>query len=245
MKRAERFYRAHNNTERWTGFRVKVETSDLYIRAERDLSAEAEAVVRLLRDELRAQIARQGSFLTSYTPVERHEGCHEIVAMMYDASERAGVGPMAAVAGAVAEITGRALLDASGELIVENGGDVWMTLSRPARVSVYSGDHAFRGLALAIDPSMTPCGVCTSSGRIGPSFSFGRADAATVIAPSAALADALATEVCNRVAREEDMEGAASFAMGSGAVGVLIVLRDRLLALGEVELADLSRRASS
>lgn len=243
MKRAERFYRASPDTERWTSFRVKVETSDLYVRASRDLSAEAEAIVRLLRDELRAQIALQGSFHTSYTPVERREGCPEIASMMYDASEKAGVGPMAAVAGAVAEMTGRALLGESVEIIVENGGDVWMKLSRPALVSVYPGIDAFRGLALVIDPSMTPCGVCTSSARIGPSFSFGRADAATVIAPTAALADALATEVCNRVTREEDMEDAASFAMGRGARGVLIVLRDRLLALGQVELADISRGA--
>lgn len=245
MMRADRFYRASPDTERWTSFRVKVETSDLYIRASRDLSVPAERIVRLLREELRAQIDRQGSFHTSFTPVERLEGSREIVSMMYDASEHAGVGPMAAVAGAVAEMTGRALSGDSEELIVENGGDVWMKLSRPSLVSLYPGGLAFRGLSLAIDPAMTPCGVCTSSARIGPSFSFGRADAATVIAPSAALADALATEVCNRVTREEEMEDAAAFAMSCGAAGVLIVLRDRLLALGRVELADLSKGAKS
>ncbi|TFH38083.1 MAG: UPF0280 family protein [Chrysiogenales bacterium] len=219
---------------------MKVETSDLFIRAGSNLSGIAEPVVRSLRDDIWKHIERQGSFLSSYTPVEPLSGCPDVVSMMYEASERAGVGPMAAVAGAVAEMTGRKLAAYSEEIIIENGGDVWMKINRPSRVSVFPGGHSFKGVALAIDPSLTPCGVCTSSARIGPSFSFGRADAATVIAPSAALADALATEVCNRVTDEEDMQEAAAFGMRHGAAGVLIICHDRLLALGGVELADIS-----
>ena len=80
--------------------------------------------------------------------------------------------------------------------------------------------------------------MCTSSARIGPSLSFGKADAATIIAPDAALADAIATEVCNRVKNEDDMEKAAERGMECGASGVVIIYRDRLLARGEVELAE-------
>ena len=80
--------------------------------------------------------------------------------------------------------------------------------------------------------------MCTSSARIGPSLSFGRADAATIIASDAALADAIATEVCNRVRSEEDMEDAAARGMECGAAGVVIIYRDRLVARGEVELAS-------
>jgi ApbE superfamily uncharacterized protein (UPF0280 family) len=238
MKRAERFYRDFTDTARWRSFRVRVETSDLYIRANKDLSAPAEETVRRLRKQIRAHIERQDSFHTSFTPVERLEGCPDIINIMYNASEQAGVGPMAAVAGAVAEITGRKLADLSEELIIENGGDIWMKLSRPAVATIYPGGYYFDNVALKIRPDQTPCGICTSSARIGLSFSFGRADAATVIAPGAALADAIATEVCNRVTSEDDMEYAASFGIDCGASGVIIVYRDRLVAKGDVELTD-------
>jgi uncharacterized protein len=145
---------------------------------------------------------------------------------------------MAAVAGAVAEVVGRELMDNSEEIIIENGGDIWMRTTRPASVSIYPGGHYFDAVALKIHPDRTPCGICTSSARIGLSFSFGKADAATVIAPGAALADAIATEVCNRVQSEETMEDAADNGMRCGATGVVVIYRDRLAARGNVELTD-------
>jgi ApbE superfamily uncharacterized protein (UPF0280 family) len=236
MKRAERFYRDYTETGRWKSFRVKVDTSDLYIRADRDLSEEAEQIVRGLRDRLWEHVDRQGEFHTSLAPIRRLPGCPAIVTMMYDASERAGVGPMAAVAGAVAELTGRALEPMCREIIIENGGDIWMKLEEPAAVTIFPGGHYFDTVALKLYPRQTPCGVCTSSARIGPSLSFGKADAATIIAADAALADAIATEVCNRVQGEEDMEDAAGRGMECGAAGVVIIYRDRLVARGDVEL---------
>jgi hypothetical protein len=238
MKRAERFYRDFTESARWKSFRVRVETSDLFIRADKDLSGPAEEIIRRLRKQIRDHIERQDTFHTSLTPVERLKGCPQIISTMYEASERAGVGPMAAVAGAVAEITGRELSDRTEELIIENGGDIWMKLSRPAIVSIFPGGYYFDRVALRIQSNQTPCGICTSSARIGLSFSFGRADAATVIASDAALADAIATEVCNRVQSEDDMESAASYGMDRGACGVIIVYRDRLVARGDVELTD-------
>jgi ApbE superfamily uncharacterized protein (UPF0280 family) len=241
MKRAERFYRDFTESARWISFRVRIETSDLYIRADKDLSEAADEIIRRLRKEIRGQIERQNAFHTSLAPVERLEGCPAVISMMYEASERADVGPMAAVAGAIAELTGRELADRTEELIIENGGDIWMKLLRPAVVIIYPGGHYLDRVALRIQPERTPCGICTSSSRIGLSFSFGRADAATVIAPDAALADAIATEVCNRVKSEDDMESAASYGLDRGASGVIIVYRDRLVARGDVELTDPDR----
>lgn len=238
MKRAERRYRDFTDTARWKSFRVKVETSDLYVRAAQDLSREIEDIVRRVRCEILDHIGKQNEFLTSYTPVERLEGCPDIIAMMYDASVRAGIGPMAAVAGAVAQTVGRELAGYPGEIIIENGGDIWMRLTDPAAVSIFPGGHYFGAVSLNIRPGDTPCGVCTSSARIGLSFSFGKADAATVIAPDAALADAIATEVCNRVQSEETMEDAADYGMRCGATGVVIIYRDCLAARGGVELTE-------
>lgn len=217
---------------------MKVETSDLYIRGGSDLSSHAEKIVRRLRNEIGRHIEMQNEFLTSFAPVERLAGCPDIITLMYDASELAGVGPMAAVAGAVAEAVGRELSEYTDELIIENGGDIWMKIAAPASVSIYPGGHYFDSVALKIIPGRTPCGICTSSARIGHSFSFGKADAATVISPGAAVADAIATEVCNRVKSEDDMTDAALFGMERGADGVVIIYRDRLVAQGAVELAD-------
>ena len=215
-----------------------METSDLYIRADKDLSVRAKTMVRSLREDIRGQIERQSEFFASFTPVKRLPGCPSIIAMMYDASEKAGVGPMAAVAGAISDTVGRDLADLSEELIVENGGDIWMNITRPAVATIYPGGYYFNGVALRIYPGPTPCGICTSSARIGLSLSFGKADAATVIAHDAALADAIATEVCNRVAGVDDLEDAASYGIRCGAAGVVIIYRDRLVAQGDIELTD-------
>ncbi len=238
MKQAERFYRNFAETTRWHSFRVRVETSDLYIRADSDLSGPAERIVRALRDDVRRHIERQDSFLFSFAPVERLETCPEIITLMYNASEKAGVGPMAAVAGALAQLVGLELSQLSEEVIVENGGDIWMKITRPALTAVYPGGHNFSAIALRLQPEQTPCGICTSSARIGPSFSYGKADAATIISSNAALSDALATGACNRVKCEEDMEEAAAYAMSCGASGAVVIFRDRLVALGAVELAN-------
>ncbi len=241
MKLAERFYRNFTESARWASYRVRVETSDLYIRTGTDLSLLAGQIVQKLRQDIRLHIERQNEFLHSYTPVERVKKYQQIIGLMYDASERVGVGPMATVAGAVAQVVGLELARVSEEVIIENGGDIWMKINKPALAAIYPGGNSFDAVALKLRPEQTPCGICTSSGRIGPSFSYGRADAVTIISSSAALSDAIATGACNKVNREEDMAGAAAFAMECGASGVMIIFRDRLVALGDVELADPSK----
>jgi ApbE superfamily uncharacterized protein (UPF0280 family) len=219
MRYAERFYRDFSGTERWTSFRVKIETSDLYVR------------VTEARDALRGHIAGQECFLSSFDPVPRMEAGHPVIAAMYRASEAAGVGPMAAVAGAIAEHAGRAILDSSGEVLVENGGDIWLAVRDAVTLAVYAGASRFSGaLGIRMAPERTPAGVCTSSGRVGHSFSFGKADAVTVIATDAALA-------ANLVHGEDDLEEAAAYAMAvQGVRGILVIRGDRMLAQGEIEL---------
>ena len=183
MGRAGHFYREFSGTRRWTSFRVKVETSDIYVRAYGDFSEVMGGLVEEARRAVRSQIERQESFLTSFDPVPRMKDAHPVVEAMYRASEAAGVGPMAAVAGAIAEYAGRALLERSPEVLVENGGDIWLSAREAVTLAVYAGGSRFTGnLGIRMAPESTPAGVCTSSGRVGPSFSFGRADAATVIA---------------------------------------------------------------
>ncbi len=237
MIHRRRVYRDFTASPRWTAFAVKVETTDLYIRAARDLSALAGETVRRLRRELREHIERHPDFLSSYSPLPAPKTAPEAAAMMYRAADIAGTGPMAAVAGAIAELTGKALLGESEEVIVENGGDIWMKLNEPAAAALYAGEFRFAGkLKIRVAPEDTPCGICTSSAVIGPSVSFGKADAVTVTARDAALADALATECCNRIRGEEDIDASLAYAMEKGATGIVAVYRDLLGVSGSIEL---------
>lgn len=212
------------------------------IRALCDLSEEAEKLVRELRQLLREHIAAQDEFLTSLSPVKRLDGIPAIVQTMYCASELAYVGPMAAVAGAIAEYTGRALLDKTEEIIVENGGDIWLSLKAPVTVGMYAGRSPFSSkLGIMVRPEQTPMGMCTSSGKVGHSLSFGKADAVTICAKDAALADAVATETCNRIRGEEDLKSAIDFALSiRGVSAALAILDDRIAIKGDIELLNIS-----
>ncbi len=147
---------------------------------------------------------------------------------------------MAAVAGAIAERVGRGLMPESTEVVVENGGDLFMSITRPRRVAVFAGESPLSmKLALEIAPGETPLGIATSSATVGPSVNFGKADAAVVLAPNAALADAAATALGNRVRSRGDLEPALAWVLGiEGVRGALVVLGDQFAAQGGIDLAE-------
>lgn len=240
MKFSDKFYRESTTGSRWKDFQVKVETTDLLIKAGIDLSEKADMIVRKLRKELRDHIKIQQEFLTSLNPVERLPNRPEIINMMYEASETAGVGPMAAVAGAIAELTGMELREHSGEIIIENGGDIWMNISEPVVLNLFSGKFSFASeTCIKMHPQDSPIGVCTSSARVGYSISLGKADAAVIICKSSCMADAIATETCNRVISEESITEAISFAVDLEPVkGAIIVFRDKMALQGDIELTE-------
>jgi len=238
MSNTARFYRDFTNTQRWTSFRVCVATTDLYIRARSDFSESVRKTVIQLRREIEDHIELYPDFFSSYTPLEQQKTDSLVVQRMYRASAATGVGPMAAVAGALSEYVGREIAPLSDEIIVENGGDIWLSLQEPVSVSVYAGNSPFTdSLAMRITSSQTPLSICTSSGRIGHSLSFGEADAATVLSPDAALADAAATATGNLVHSAEDLTRAVEFAMSiDGVTGAIVLYGDKLAAMGAVEL---------
>lgn len=240
IKYGERFYRDFSGSARWTTFRVKVETTDLYVRATGDFTAQIRSITERLREQLRAHIERQDPFLSSFTPVPRLDIVPEVVTRMYHASELAGVGPMAAVAGTIAALIGEEISPECDELVIENGGDIWLSVREPVTMGIFAGYSKFSGrLGIRITPENTPLGICCSSGKYGHSTSFGRADAVTVFSGDAALADAVATEASNRVKREEDLPAALEYAMAvRGVTGILAVMGDSLAVRGNVELIE-------
>jgi len=167
------------------------------------------------------------------------EDAPKIVREMANSAQKVGVGPMAAVAGAIAEGVGRELIEFSPEVIVENGGDIFLKILKRRLVGVYAANSPFTGrIALQIEPEETPLGICTSSGRVGPSLSFGRADAVIVLSPSAALADAAATAIGNLIKEAGDIPKGIAFAQGiAGLKGVVIIKEDKMGVWGEIKIS--------
>lgn len=221
-------------------FTVTEKETDLYIRATSDLERKARRIVHKYRRQLEGYIEKEPAFQTSLKSISVPSNAPAIVKQMAEAAQAAGVGPMASVAGAIAECVGRELLEFSPEIIVENGGDIFLKVSHRRIVGIYAGDSPLTGkLGIQIEARDTPLGVCTSSGTVGHSLSFGRADAAVVLAPSAALADAAATAIGNRVSRKEDIAGAIEFARGiPGLRGVVIIIGGDIGVQGDVKLCE-------
>jgi hypothetical protein len=192
------------------------------------------------RQQIEYYITRDPRFLTALKPIAIELGAPAIVKRMAQASRKAGVGPMASVAGAIAEYTGRDLLRKGyRDVIIENGGDIFLRARSARYVGVYAGpSQRWQGLRLVIRAKDTPVGICTSSGTLGHSLSFGRADSAVVIAKNATLADAVATATGNMVQAKSDLERALSFAHAiPGVLGVLIILGNTLASRGTILLS--------
>lgn len=233
-------YRAAMRAEGLVYFRVTEGETDLYIGAAQDLSVQALAAVREARALVTDIIGRRPSFQKSLSPLEPFGDEPEWILKMYRAGRTAGTGPMAAVAGMVAEYTARALLSLSPETVVENGGDVFMTGIRERTVAIVAGSSPLSGkLGLKVVPG-PGLSVCTSSGTYGHSLSFGKADAAVVVAADAALADAAATMLGNRCKNAGCLEGAVEWAAAlPGVTGAVAVMGDTLAAAGKIEFVAL------
>jgi ApbE superfamily uncharacterized protein (UPF0280 family) len=227
-------------------FKVRVKETDLFIHAGHHLEALALDLTLKYRSYIEAYIRHHPGFSDSLIPVQEDRHAPAIVRDMIEAGRKARVGPMAAVAGAVAEYVGRELLTRSPDVIVENGGDIFIRTDDPATIAVFAGNSPLSmKVGLKINGSGHGVGVCTSSGTIGHSLSFGSADAVCVVSSSCALADASATAVGNVVRSAADIKRALAFGKKiSGIEGILIIRGDRLGAWGSLEIVPIGRQPS-
>lgn len=236
-------YRSKISAGDLRSYRVVEKESDLRIASRGDHSEQALAALRAERAELESYIAAFPNFLGSLEPVAIHERAPAVVRMMAEAGWRAQVGPMAAVAGALAERVGTRLLTRSPEVLVENGGDVFARVTRERVIAIDAGPASALSwkLGIRISPDMGAFGVCTSSGTHGGSLSFGRADAACAVASSAALADAAATAIGNCVSDADDIEvGLTRARTIAGLRGAIIIVGNHLGAWGNIELVEIA-----
>ncbi|HEY97343.1 MAG TPA: UPF0280 family protein [Dehalococcoidia bacterium] len=224
-------------------FQVTVKETNLYIRAASNLQRKAQKAVIKYREQLEKYIGKNPAFKESLEPLPIDDNAPHVVKMMLEAGEEAGVGPMAAVAGAIAECVGKELLEYSPEVIVENGGDIFLKSLKKRVVGIYAGESLLSGkIGLEIDPKDTPLGVCTSSGTVGHSLSYGKADAMVVVASSATLADAAATAIGNRVKKADDITTAIVFGGDiNGIKGLVIIKGDTIGVHGDISLCQIAR----
>jgi hypothetical protein len=233
-----RTYRRLVSTGRLTSFAVVVKETDLLVHAALDLREAARELVLEHRGYLEAYIRQYPEFLQTLVPWSLRGPRPAVVADMIAAAAAAGVGPMAAVAGAVAERVGRGLLQSSAEVIVENGGDVFLKKTGTATVAIFAGKSPLSlRIGVRIACGDAPLSVCTSSGTVGHSLSFGRADAVCIVSRSCALADAAATAVGNLVGTKADIaKGIERGRAIPGVEGIVIVVADQVGFWGGVEV---------
>ncbi len=236
-----RAYRRLVHAEGLVKFGVTVRQSDLAIWARRELRAEAAAALQAVRAELEGYIRRQPEFRDSLLPVDPLPDAPRVIVAMCRAGKAAGVGPMAGVAGAVAQVVAEALAPYSPEVVVENGGDVYLLTQTQRRVVVVAPGSKLSGRLAMLVPAGEKLSVCTSSGRHGPSLSLGRADAAVVVSPDGALADAVATALGNRVRGRSDIKAALEWAAAiDNVVHAMVLCGSQFGAVGNLEIVPVS-----
>lgn len=213
--------------------------TDLQILTDKPLEKDfVKEKIRLYRWDIENYINKDSRFLTALKPMEVELTAPAIVKEMSNSAKRANVGPMAAVAGAVAEFLGRDLLKKGyKDVIIENGGDIFLKIRKSRHIGIYAGNsRLWNKLALTIKAKDTPLGVCTSSGTIGHSLSFGRADSVVIISRDTVLADSVATATANRVNSKADLGKAMDFARSiKGICGVIIIFKENLVSWGKIQ----------
>ena len=208
--------------------RFQLKETTVTIMAKERYIEVAKQAIREHRGHLERYIRSDPFFQITLEPYQAQKNVPEIVKRMCEASNAIGVGPMAAVAGAIAELAVEAMMRAGAtHAIVDNGGDIALVNDVPIIVGIYAGDSPIQDLAMQIEPRDSLMGICTSSGRIGHSISFGNSDAATVISSSAALADAAATALGNTIKKdiERAFDGIKNI---DGIDGALIIYGDSI-----------------
>lgn len=237
----ERFYRRRVRSRGLVSFQVAVRETDLYVSAEKRLEEQTKDLIFDARHQIETYIRLHPEFLTTLGPFPPDPHAPPLVREMIEATAKLGVGPMASVAGAIAQHVGQGLLRSTSQVIVENGGDIFLKVGRRAKVSIFAGDSPLsEKIGIVVSPEDMPLGVCSSSATVGHSFSKGAADAGCVLASCAAYADGAATALCNMIQNPKDLNRIGAWAAKKGGIlGVVAILGDKLATWGNIELAAL------
>lgn len=213
MEYINRIYRSHFQQERWHFFGVQYKESDLYIGVEKNswhpqMPIFANQQLQALRQEMDHWIIQHPEYAQALKPINIPQNGPLIFQEMAQVALLTGIGPMSAIAGAVAEHIGKAIKKQFNvvEILVENGGDIYADIQQELDVSVFAGRSPLsEKVGLSIPATYSSLGICTSSGTIGPSLSFGKADAVMIVCQDVKLADSYATAFANQIQTVNDI----------------------------------------
>lgn len=246
MKKIEpRFYRHGMGEDRFHSFIVCYKDSDLWIGIDKNSYCDemvefTKQKLITIRSQIESYIIQHPEFESSFYPIKIQSNATEIILTMAKAAEKANTGPMAAVAGAISEYLANEIQNeyAIEEIAIENGGDLYLSLKRNMVLSVYAGTSPLSGkIGIEIPAKETPLGVCTSAGTVGPSVSFGKADAVVVACKNTATADTYATAIGNKVKSSENIEKELNICnTHPDILSLLIVCNDKMGIKGKYEL---------
>lgn len=221
----------------------EINLGETHIRLKTDLAKHnLKHYIYSIRSDLKKYISRNQDFLLTIEPLKlKDESLPLIIKTMNKSSTIADVGPMACVAGAISELSLNYLIENdSKNSIIENGGDIALVNSKTTLCGIYSNNKILgNDIAFEIKPQKNPLGICTSSGKIGHSISFGTSDSVTVISKSASLADGLATRIANDVVGQTSEDKVANALETSENFkeyihGVLIISDDNIGTIGKL-----------
>ncbi|PKN85739.1 MAG: hypothetical protein CVU51_08310 [Deltaproteobacteria bacterium HGW-Deltaproteobacteria-1] len=237
MKYEERIYRSLINKDNLISYNVKILESDLFISSDTNLSEQVTKSLIIHRKSLENYIKTNPQFRTSLVPIKENNLAPPIVRDMIKKSKICGVGPMASVAGAIAEFVGNDLIGLTDSLIIENGGDIFLKVKHQVTVGIFAGESTLSyKFNIIVKPEETPLGICTSSATVGPSLSFGIADAVCVTSRSATLADAAASAIGNRVKNKKDIKPSLDYGIEiPGVLGIVIIVGSDMGAIGDIQ----------
>jgi ApbE superfamily uncharacterized protein (UPF0280 family) len=241
FKSRKRSYRNLISKDNLAAFRVTVKETDLFVQATTPLEDITRELVLEKRGYIENYINRHPEFVRTLAPWRVSGPEPAIIGHMAIAGETAGVGPMAAVAGAIAEHVGFDLLKYSDEVVVENGGDVFLKLDAPVTVGIFAGGSplSFR-IGVRMESMGKPISICTSSGTVGHSMSLGKADAVCVVSDSCPLADAAATAIGNQVKSKAHIQRAVDFGKHiKGVNGIVVIIDDEVGLWGDLKVVPL------
>jgi hypothetical protein len=224
-----------------TAFQIVVGETDLRIIARSDLSADVAPFVHALRGRLQAYISLHPDFAASLTPLTVPNCAPDIIRKMAAAAEHCGVGPMAAVAGTVAQAVAEEFQSKSPDILVENGGDTFLISTKERVVGILPEPESKSLIGIAIPAGRTPLAICASSARIGHSLSLGKGDLAVAAAADGALADCAATMFCNMLtdaSSVDHVEARAEELKKAGLCFVFAQCAGRIAVWGDLELVS-------
>ncbi len=241
MEYRERSYRSRFSDDERRWFCVKFLESDLWIGVDRgsysaSMEADTYAMLVELRRSMDAYLLMDPAYKAALTPYDAGLEAPDILKEMSRTSHKTGIGPMSAVAGAVAKRVAEFL--GTKEVIVENGGDIYAKSSSDMDISVFAGQSPLsEKIGLHIPAADFPLGICTSSGTVGPSLSLGRADAVMIVCKDVLLADSYATAMANRIKTVSDLQPVIDHVSNiRDILGAIAVKDDRMAITGRFEL---------